>query len=115
MATGAAILAHAGLQYVIGANGLRIDLFIDSSWQNGVATTGTSALSRDGNTLKIDENVDYLNDSGSTQTATQARVTAFVSGIWTVETLFPAATIGSVELVNEQILRFTNISCDINE
>ncbi len=115
MAEGAAILAYEGLSDFIGSNGFRISLFIDGSWEDDVATAGVGQLSRSGNTLIIDENVDYLNDSGSTQTATQARVQAFVDGLWVREILFPADSIGSIELVDGQILRFTNISCDLND
>lgn len=113
MAQGAAILAKAGLDEVASTANLRIDLYVDGAWVNDVATAGAADVSRSTNVLTISEDVDYTNNDPSTKTVTQARVRLSVSGVLD-DVLFPAKSIGSQELLEGQILRFTNISCNLN-
>lgn len=113
MAQGAAILAKAGLDEVASTDNLKIDLYVDGAWVNDVATAGAADVSRSTNVLTISEDVDYTNNDSSTKTVTQARVRLSVSGVLD-DVLFPAKSIGSQELLEGQILRFTNISCNLN-
>lgn len=113
MAQGAAILAKEGLDEVASTDGLKIDLYVDGAWVNDVATAGAADVSRSANVLTIAEDVDYTNNDPSTKTVTQARVRLFLSGVLD-DVLFPAKSVGSQELLEGQILRFTNISCNLN-
>lgn len=112
---GAAILAEAGLLFASASDMFRIDVRVGGTWQTNVAQAGGADLSRSGNTLSIDENVDYIN-TGSEASATQARVNVVGGGIVT-GLLFPANTLtgGAVTLETGQILRFTSIECDITD
>ena len=113
---GTAILAYEGLRELATSDTLRIDLEFDGGgWANDIVSTNRDSLSRSGNSLVISENVDYENTTGSPQIVMQARVYLNVGGI-IVDVLFPADSVGvgGVTLEPDQILRFTNISCDIN-
>ena len=117
MAEGTAILAHEGIRQIGTADTLRIDLeFEGGVWVNDVVSTNRDSLSRSGNSLVISENVDYENTTGGSQILMQARVVLNVPAVIT-EVLFPTDFVGGtggVTLESDQILRFTNISCDIN-
>ena len=114
---GTAILAYEGIREFGTSNILRIDLEFDGGgWANDIVSTNRDSLSRSGNSLVISEDVDYENTTGSPQTVIQARVYLNVSGT-IIDVLFPADFVGGtggVTLEPDQILRFTNISCDIN-
>jgi len=115
MAQGAAILAKAGLDELASTANLKIDLYVNNAWVNDVATAGASDVSRSTNVLTIAEDVDYTNNDPSTKTVTQARVRLVIDGGGIIDgVLFPAKSIGSQELLEGQILRFTNISCNLN-
>jgi len=113
MAQGAAILAKEGIDFLVTEDNLKIDLYVNGAWIDDVATAGAADVSRSGNVLTIAENVDYTNNDPSTKTVTQARVRLIVE-LLSGGVLFPAKSVGSQELLEGQILRFTNISCSLN-
>ena len=110
---GAAILATEGIKELTDLQ-LQIDIQVDDVWETNVATAGIGDVSRSGNSIIIDENVDYTNNTAGTKVAQRARVRAFLDGIVSVSVLFPDKAIGNQSLLEGQILRFTNISCNLN-